>query len=632
MPGRIPPELIDEIRDRTDIVALVEGYAPLKQRGSDFWACCPFHKEKTPSFKVSPSHQTYYCFGCKKSGNVFQFVMEQENIDFVGAVRLLARRANVRIPEEPPSPSENGERPSATVPREKLYDLLSAIGDWYVEQLNRPEAQAARDYLDGRGLDQEIVKEFGLGYSPNAWDAAIKWAAGKGYDERSMVQAGLAKEKQGTNRVYDAFRGRLMFPIKDATGQIIGFSARTLEKDAKTAKYINTPETAVFHKGKILYGLCYARQSLKNMGYALVCEGQLDVIACHRAGLTNAVAPQGTAFTEQQARVLKRYTDEVTFAFDADEAGEKAAKRSLQVALAADLRAKVVMLPPGEDPDSIFQSGGAEDVQKRLRDSHDAMAFLFELLKRDLDLASPAGKDAVVQGMLEVISTLPSPVVRASHCQWVSTQAGVPETAVFEAMNRVTRGRQRRARFRNNDNQPNARPDRLAQMTPATTSTDTTGPAVLALLDLALHHEQVARRLAENDTITADALGESPPAQALILVLRKTAETDFDNAAAAIGARQDLVGDPAVAEAMHRSRYPGPGKEASEYERERYEKLIAQATQDCIEKIEGVYLDRQRQKLEHQWQTEQDPDRARTIGKQLSELRRRQHRLCQSRV
>ncbi|HOG51364.1 MAG TPA: DNA primase, partial [Lentisphaeria bacterium] len=299
----IPEEFIEQLRQRTDIADVVGSFTQVKKRGSDHWACCPFHKEKTPSFKMDSQRQTFYCFGCKKSGNLFHFIQEMVNTDFVGAVHWLADRYGLTVPET----RRRGDGAASEQRRqwrEQGQKLLNEAADWYHHLLKQPEAEKARAYLQSREIDSEAIEKFNLGYCLDSWDALCQWASSRGYSPELLEATGLVSKKEGSTSFYDRFRDRLIFPIHDELSRVVGFSARILSPDAKAAKYVNSPESDFFQKSSVLYGLNHARTSLKTFGHALVCEGQLDVIACHRAGLSNAVAAQGTAFTENHARLL----------------------------------------------------------------------------------------------------------------------------------------------------------------------------------------------------------------------------------------------------------------------------------------------------------------------------------------
>src|SRR6266700_1604425 len=349
MSGFFSTATIEQIRAASDIVDVVGSYLPLKRTGANFTALCPFHREKSPSFNVNPHLQIFKCFGCQKGGDVFAFVKEYESLDFPEAVRRLAERA--RIPLEYEKTAAGQESRSL---KEKLLQIHEQITErWQGALTNEAGGQIARDYLAKRGVSAEAVKLFRLGYAPEAWDDTVNWARSKGHELALVEQAGLILRKEGSDHYYDRFRGRLIFPICDEQGRVIGFSGRVLSGDDKTAKYVNSPETPIFTKGKVFFGLDKSKRALLDAGYAVVCEGQLDLIACYLAGIQNIVAPQGTAFTPDHARILKRYVDEVVLCFDSDNAGQNAASRSLDVVLQSGLILSVIVIPSPHDPDSF---------------------------------------------------------------------------------------------------------------------------------------------------------------------------------------------------------------------------------------------------------------------------------------
>ncbi|MEI2727264.1 MAG: DNA primase [Verrucomicrobiota bacterium] len=341
MAGLFSDNTLEQIRAASDIVDVIGGYLPLKRAGGNFTALCPFHKEKSPSFNVNPQKQIFHCFGCHKGGDVFTFVKEYENIGFVDAVRRLAERAKI--------PLEFEQNPAAQESRH-IKDQLLQIHEqitqrWQTCLANEAAGQLAREYLARRGVSEEAVKLFRIGAAPEAWDDTVNWARSKGHDLAVVEKAGLILKKEGTDRHYDRFRGRLMFPICDEQGRVIGFSGRVLAGDEKTAKYVNSPETPIFTKSKVFFGLDKSKRAILDAGSAIVCEGQLDMIACFMAGVQNIVAPQGTAFTDQHARIIKRYVDEVVLCFDSDNAGQNAAVRSLDSLLASGLAVRVAVVP-----------------------------------------------------------------------------------------------------------------------------------------------------------------------------------------------------------------------------------------------------------------------------------------------
>jgi DNA primase len=354
--GPISPALLEQIRMANDIVDVIGGAIPLKRNGGNFVALCPFHREKTPSFNVSPGRQSFHCFGCHKGGDVFSWIREYENVGFMDAVRRLAQRAGIPLEfEQTPGYQE------ARAEKESLLALHEEITRRWQRCLeNEASAQPAREYLAGRQISAEAVETFRLGYAPDAWDDTVNWARSKGHDPALVERAGLIINKEETNRFYDRFRGRLIFPIADEQGRVIGFSGRVLDPEAKTAKYVNSPETPLFTKGRVFFGLDKSKRALLDEQRAIVCEGQLDLIRCFVSGVRNVVAPQGTALTADHARILKRYVEEVVLCFDADEAGRNASERSFESLAQAGMAVRVAQIPTPHDPDTYIREFGGD--------------------------------------------------------------------------------------------------------------------------------------------------------------------------------------------------------------------------------------------------------------------------------
>src|SRR6516162_5003027 len=390
---------LDRIRTASDIVDVIGSYLPLKKAGANFVALCPFHKEKTPSFNVNPHRQIFHCFGCHKGGDVFAFVKEYENIGFVDAVRRLADRAKIPL-ELDQNPGEQQSR--------HLKDQLLQIHEqmaqrWQNCLLNEAAGQVARDYLAKRGVAAEAVKMFRLGAAPDLWDDTVNWARSKGYDLPLVEKAGLILRKENSDHYYDRFRGRLMFPICDEQGRVIGFSGRVLSGDEKTAKYVNSPETPIFTKSRVFFDLDKSKRAVLDAGFAIICEGQLDLIACFMGGIQNVVAPQGTAFTDQHARILKRYVNEVVLCFDSDEAGQNAAVRSLDHLLASGLAVRVAIVPAPHDPDSFIKANGSGAFRKLIESAEGFFDYYLKRLCATNDTSTDKGRQAVLQGMAEAV-------------------------------------------------------------------------------------------------------------------------------------------------------------------------------------------------------------------------------------
>ena len=413
MAGLFSSATLGQIRAASDIVEVIGSYLPLKRAGANFVALCPFHKEKSPSFNVNPQRQIFHCFGCHKGGDVFSFVQEYENIGFGEAVRRLAERAHIPIEFE----KDAGQRERRFL-KETLLQIHEAITQrWQAALANDAAGEIARLYLQKRQVPGEAVKLFRLGYAPEVWDDTVNWAKSKGYELAVMEQAGLILRKEGSDRYYDRFRGRLIFPICDEQGRVIGFSGRVLSGDEKTAKYVNSPETPLFTKGRVFYGLDKARRPMLDAGRAVICEGQLDLIACHMAGVQNVVAPQGTAFTSDHARILKRYVEEVVLCFDSDTAGQTAAVRVQDDLLASGLAIRVVTLPPPHDPDSFIREHGSGKFQELLSGAREFFDFYLDHLCATHEVATDQGQRAVVRAMAQMVRKTGDQVLADKYAQ-----------------------------------------------------------------------------------------------------------------------------------------------------------------------------------------------------------------------
>ena len=378
-----PEELVEEIRSKNDIVDVISSYVRLQKKGSSYFGLCPFHNEKSPSFSVSRQKQMYYCFGCGAGGNVFTFLMEYENYSFVEALKYLADRAGVELPE----PEYSGEAKKRADTKAILLEINKAAAQYFYVQLLRPQGGHALTYLKDRKLSDDTIKAFGLGYSNKYSDDLYKYLKSKGYKDDMISQAGLISidEKYG---VHDKFWNRVMFPIMDANSRVIGFGGRVMG-DAKP-KYLNSPETIIFDKSRNLYGLNRARKSRKP--YFLLCEGYMDVISLHQAGFTNAVASLGTALTPGHAALIKRYVNEVYLTYDSDEAGTKAALRAGPILREVGITAKIIRMEPYKDPDEFIKNLGAEAFEERIQKARNGFMFSLEILERDYDMTSPEGR------------------------------------------------------------------------------------------------------------------------------------------------------------------------------------------------------------------------------------------------
>jgi DNA primase len=416
----------ERVRSASDIVDVIGASIPLKRNGANFVCLCPFHREKSPSFNVNPARQIFHCFGCQAGGDVFKFVQMYENISFPEAIERLAERARIPLEYEAGTgaPENRGLKDALL----KLHEAICLR--WQQCLANEAAGELARNYLTKRGVSPETVKEFRLGAAPEAWDDTVNWAKSKGFDESLCEQAGLILRKAETGRVYDRFRGRLMFPICDEQGRVIAFSGRVLQGDEKTAKYVNSPETPIFTKGKTLFALDKARRAILDAGHGIVCEGQLDTIACHAAGIRNVVAPQGTALTPDHARVLRRYVEEVVLCFDGDKAGRTASVRSFDGLLGSGLSVRVASIPPPDDPDSYIKTQGAEAFRGILTRAEGYFDFYLRHLLEENDATTDRGRAVVVRSVGEAVQKTGNAVLIDTYAQRVAQRLGVDPTAV----------------------------------------------------------------------------------------------------------------------------------------------------------------------------------------------------------
>ena len=420
------PQTLDQVRAASAIVDVIGGALPLKRAGANFVTLCPFHKEKSPSFNVNPSKQIFHCFGCHKGGDVFTFVREYEGLTFSEAVIRLAERARIPIDVD----TSPGAQQAKSV-KDRLLKLHEAICvRWQQCLATEAGGQVARDYLAKRGVSADAIKEFRLGAAPEAWDDTVNWAKSKGFDADLCEQAGLVLKKAETGHYYDRFRGRLMFPICDEQGRVIAFSGRILQGDEKSAKYVNSPETPLFTKGRVLFALDKAKRAVLDAGHAVICEGQLDTIACHAAGIRNVVAPQGTALTADHARILKRYVEEVVLCFDGDKAGRAASIRSFEGLLGSGLSIRVASIPPPDDPDSWIRQHGAESFRAILGKAEGYFDFYLRHLCAENDITSDRGRLAVLRGMGTDLAKAGNAVLQDTYAQKTSQRLGVSVDAV----------------------------------------------------------------------------------------------------------------------------------------------------------------------------------------------------------
>ena len=443
-------QFLQELSERNDIVDVVSGYVQLTKRsGSNLFGLCPFHSEKTPSFSVSPDKQIYHCFGCGKGGSVIGFIMEIENLSFPDAVGFLARRAGMAMPEE----NDHGESKR----RERMLHLNRDAARFFHEQLKTPAGQTARDYIARRGLTARTVTNFGLGFAPNTWSSLTDAMKQKGYSERELFEAGLVRQGKSGRGVYDTFRNRLMFPVIDVRGNVIGFSGRIL--DDGEPKYMNSPETLVFSKSHNLFALNLAKKS--KSGYLILAEGNIDVASLHQAGFDSAVASLGTSLTDAQARLMSRYVSEVVIAYDNDGAGQKAAQRAIAILEKLDVRVRVLRMEGAKDPDEYIAKFGPDAFRNLLEKSENHVEYRLDSLKANFDLTSDEQKVAFLKEAADIVAQLPGAVEREVYAMRLSEQTGVPKDAVEDEIRR--RRKQRARREHKEVQRTESRPVRVAE-------------------------------------------------------------------------------------------------------------------------------------------------------------------------
>ena len=411
-------EIVSEVLQANDIVDIVSGYVRLKRSGSSFMGCCPFHREKTPSFHVSADKQLYHCFGCGAGGSVIQFIMNAEGLDFPDALRFLAEKSGIRLPE---SDIEKGDERYKR--KQKMYEMNKDAARYFRECLLSQDGQAAQEYLKKRQLDGKTIAAFGLGFAPKGWDGVLKHLRGKGYDRSLIVESGLCTMNE-KGHVYDRFRERVMFPIFDARGNITGFTGRILSGDG--AKYMNSPESIVFDKGKNLYGLNLAKKSSR--GYYILVEGNMDVISLHQAGIDAAVAACGTAFTRDQAKLISKSA--VYLCFDGDGAGQKALERAAEIFREFDTKLKVIEMRDVKDPDDFIKKYGAEEFEKAIEKAKTLMEYKMDMLLRGVDLNNTSQKLEMLQGASRLLSTITNDVEREVYVTRLSAKTGISTDAI----------------------------------------------------------------------------------------------------------------------------------------------------------------------------------------------------------
>ncbi len=428
--------IIDRVRDATDIVELVGRYVTLKKAGKDYKALCPFHKEKTPSFYVVPDKQIFHCFGCGASGNVFAFLMKYENISFYEALKRLAAEAGIELPTSPTARKQISEN-------ERLYRANELALKFFQLQLKKAPREV-HEYLKQRGLHATTIERFKLGWAPDAWDGLVKYIEKFNYQVDDFLKAGLLQRSERSQHLYDRFRGRLMFPIFNPSEKVVAFGGRILIEAQDAPKYMNSPESSIYQKKQILYGLPQARHAIREQEWVLIVEGYMDVLQLVQAGITNVVATSGTALTEDHARLLRRYTRRCVLCYDSDTAGIKAALRGGQTLFSEGLDTEVVLLPPGEDPDSLIRQKGKEAFLEHLQHRQPYFDFLLQTLETNYNLEIATQRSAAIEAALEALATIKDPFMSGFYIEKISNRWHVEVPLLLNALKRKKRQQQKK--------------------------------------------------------------------------------------------------------------------------------------------------------------------------------------------
>jgi DNA primase len=511
---RYPQTFIDDLKRQADIVRVIQDYVQLKKKGANWMACCPFHKEKTPSFSVSPAKEIFYCFGCHKGGSVFTFVMEIERVPFPEAIKIVADKVGMPLP----TMVDDGRFEARRQESDHVIQLNAWAMEWWQQQLESSnEGRLARDYLKDRGITEETVKTFRLGYAPDSWDALSIYLRNKGATQEHIDRSGLVAKKEDSNRSYDRFRCRLMIPVLDAQARPIAFGGRTLK--GEDAKYINSPETAAYVKGRNLFGLNLTRDEIRRSGFAILVEGFLDLIVPYQFGVRNVVASLGTALTPDQVKLLSRFARKVVVNYDGDRAGINAAKKAIEILLAEDLEVKVLVLPDNADPDEFIRKFGVTEYQRQRAQAQPHIQFVIESALRDRNLHRPAEKAEAVEEVLPYIRAVNSRIQKREYFDMAMDALGI------DRENTNTSAWRRELWQMVRDNRK-LRPTAVQSLTRRTEATAAEQRLLgLLLADENLRHE-VLEMLREEDY---EDLATAPLFKALFELEREGAPIDFDS-------------------------------------------------------------------------------------------------------
>jgi DNA primase len=569
---RYPQSFIDDLRRQADIVRLISDYVSLKKKGANWMACCPFHQEKTPSFSVNPSKGIFYCFGCGKGGSVFNFVMELESVPFPEAVRMVAEKSGVPVPQMEEDKRFEARRKEA----EEVVELNAWALEFWEQQLREggAEARAAREYVEGRGITDETRAAFRLGYAPNSWDALGNYLKGRGAGIGQIERSGLVVRKE-TGGYYDRFRGRLIFPVLDAQGRPVAFGARAM-RAGEEPKYLNSPETAAYTKGRHLFGLNITRDEIRRKKFAILVEGYLDLIVPYQFGVRNVVASLGTALTPEQAKLLGRFTRRVVVNYDGDRAGVKAALRAVEVLLPEEFEVKILVLPDGSDPDEFLRSRGTEEYNRRRGQSVPHIQFVLDQALKDRSLRQPAQKAEAVEEVLPFVRAVRDPIQRREYFDIAMDTLRVEEPGLRRDLWRQIGGRQHGAQ-----GAPAPSPaDVRARVIRAETAPPTV--AEQRLLELLIHDAELRRMVLPHlEPGDYEALATASLYAALVELEARGETIEF-------AALSELVGDDPVAADL---LPPLLMSEPERAEGEAADVFIAEA-ESCLTTLRRMYVER----------------------------------------
>lgn len=587
--GRIPEQVVAEVRERADIVSVVGRHVTLRKQGNRHWGLCPFHDEKTPSFQVHEDKQIFYCFGCHAGGDVFAFRMKQDALDFPDAVRALARELGVEIPDAGGEENRTGA----------AYRANEAACAFFRAELRGPDGAAARQYLVGRGVDAELVERFRIGFAPAGWDGLVTHLRRARIPTADAESAGLVARRQTGDGHYDRFRARVVFPIAEPSGQIAGFGGRAMGDD--TPKYLNSPESPVYKKSRTLFGLGQALDAIRASGRVIVVEGYFDLLALHRAGLHEGVAPCGTALTQNHAHRLRRYAEEVVLLFDGDPAGQSAAERALPILLAEGIRVRAAFLPLGEDPDTLLAKSGVAALRACV-DS--AVPLLDHLIERALKTAAGhawAASDAA-RSLAPYLRALTDPVERASYVRQLSSQLEIPPSALDAALQK---------------DKPAPRAGVGAAPRPAAETPSELPPAERALVAALAAHPDLHASFGALDLAWLD-----PGAGRELLARLLDASREHGRGALAQLLSSDAEPLPAAQHALLLRIAAASGDQS--------EKSAVQTVADCIARLEIASLDRQKRELDRRLGSCNDPAQLDALTEEIQRIVTRKHDLRKS--